>query len=110
MMTPWIGDLKPSFKFIFSRSQSLPFLLIAWIVIGNSCKADSPQVRIASDKRPNILFVLVDDQSPWDLKAYNPASKLDSPVLDRLAKEGMVIDGAYHMGSFQVLFVPRLAT
>jgi arylsulfatase A-like enzyme len=54
----------------------------------------------AGERRPNILFILVDDQSPWDLKAYNPASKLESPVLDRLAREGMVIDGAYHMGSF----------
>ena len=54
----------------------------------------------ANGKPPNILFVLVDDQSPWDLKIYNPASKLESPVLDRLARQGMVIDGAYHMGSF----------
>jgi choline-sulfatase len=54
----------------------------------------------ASNRPPNILFILVDDQSPWDLRAYNPASKLDSPVLDRLAREGIVIDGAYHMGSF----------
>lgn len=54
----------------------------------------------ANGKPPNILFVLVDDQSPWDLKIYNPASKLESPVLDQLARQGMVIDGAYHMGSF----------
>ncbi|MFM8400308.1 MAG: sulfatase-like hydrolase/transferase, partial [Pirellula sp.] len=100
MMTPWIGDLKPSFNFIFRRALSLEFLLIAWIVISNSCTADSPQATIASDKHPNILFILVDDQSPWDLKTYNPNSKLDSPVLDRLANQGMVIDGAYHMGSF----------
>ena len=50
--------------------------------------------------RPNILFILVDDQSPFDLKIYNPQSKLDSPVLDQLAAEGMVIDEAYHMGSW----------
>lgn len=51
-------------------------------------------------KRPNVLFILVDDQSPWDLKIYNPKSPLDSPNLDRLAREGLVLDGAYHMGSF----------
>jgi len=51
-------------------------------------------------KRPNFLFVLVDDQSPFDLKVYNPQSKLDSPVIDQLAAEGMVFDGAYHMGSW----------
>ena len=53
-----------------------------------------------STRRPNVLFILVDDQSPWDLKIYNPGSSLDSPNLDRLAREGMVLDGAYHMGSF----------
>ena len=50
--------------------------------------------------RPNILFIIVDDQSPFDLKIYNNESILDTPHIDRLASEGMVIDGAYHMGSF----------
>jgi len=54
----------------------------------------------AEAKRPNILFILVDDQSPFDLKCYNPSSPLESPNIDRLAREGMVFDGAYHMGSF----------
>ncbi|MES2596363.1 MAG: sulfatase-like hydrolase/transferase [Verrucomicrobiota bacterium] len=49
--------------------------------------------------RPNILFILVDDQSAFDLKMYNPKSTLETPNLDKLAKEGMVFDGAYHMGS-----------
>jgi len=60
---------------------------------GGSCLAADPA-------RPNILIILADDQSPFDLKAYNPDSILETPHLDRLAAEGMVIDGAYHMGSF----------
>jgi choline-sulfatase len=56
--------------------------------------------RAADAKRPNFLFILVDDQSPFDLKVYNPASPLQTPNIDRLAREGMVFDGAYHMGSF----------
>jgi len=51
-------------------------------------------------KRPNILFIIADDQSPFDLKRYNRDSTLDTPVLDELASEGMVFDGAYHMGSW----------
>ena len=51
-------------------------------------------------KRPNILFIIVDDQSPFDLKVYNPKSPLHSPNIDRLAREGVVFDGAYHMGSY----------
>jgi len=54
----------------------------------------------ADAKRPNILFIIADDQSPFDLKAYNPSSPLATPNIDRLAAKGMVFDGAYHMGSF----------
>ncbi len=64
--------------------------------------ATSPQKdpAAATSRRPNILFIIVDDQSPFDLSCYNPASTLDTPVIDRLAAEGMVFDAAYHMGSF----------
>ncbi|MEO2047763.1 MAG: sulfatase-like hydrolase/transferase [Pirellulales bacterium] len=51
-------------------------------------------------ERPNILFIIVDDQSPFDLKTYNRESTLATPVLDNLASEGMVFDGAYHMGAW----------
>lgn len=53
-----------------------------------------------SAERPNILFIIVDDQSPFDLKVYDAESSLETPVIDQLAKEGMVFDGAYHMGSW----------
>jgi arylsulfatase A-like enzyme len=51
-------------------------------------------------RRPNILLVVVDDQSPFDLRCHDPTSRLETPVIDRLARGGMVIDAAYHMGSF----------
>lgn len=54
----------------------------------------------ASAKRPNILFIIADDESPFDLKAYDPQSPLETPNLNKLAAEGMVLDAAYHMGSF----------
>jgi choline-sulfatase len=54
---------------------------------------------LGAAERPNFLFILVDDQAPQDLKLYNPASTLETPHLDRLAARGMVLDGAYHMGS-----------
>jgi arylsulfatase A-like enzyme len=53
----------------------------------------------ASDP-PNILFIVVDDQSPFDLKVYNERSILETPNIDRIAKEGMVLDGAHHMGAW----------
>ena len=51
-------------------------------------------------KKPNILYIIVDDQSPFDFKFYNPNSQLNAPVIEKLAADGMVIDGAYHMGSW----------
>jgi len=53
-----------------------------------------------ADERPNLLFIIVDDQSPFDLKIYNPKSNLDTPVIDKIAREGMVFDRAYHMGAW----------
>ena len=42
-------------------------------------------------KRPNILYIIVDDQSPFDFKFYNKQSLLDAPVIENLAAEGMVM-------------------
>ncbi len=67
-------------------------LCLSWLLVLASVEA--------SEKRPNLLFILVDDQSPLDLKLYNPQSTLETPNLDKLAAQGMVFDGAYHMGSF----------
>ena len=53
-----------------------------------------------ANEQPNILFIIVDDQSPFDLKAYNPSSIQDTPNIQRLATEGMVFDAAYHMGAW----------
>lgn len=50
-------------------------------------------------KRPNFLFVLADDQSPFDLQTYDPNSILETPNISQLAKEGIVIESARHMGS-----------
>ncbi len=50
--------------------------------------------------KPNILFIVVDDQSPFDLRIYNQDSALETPNIDRLAAEGMVIDAAHHMGAW----------
>jgi choline-sulfatase len=67
--------------------------IILLLVIALACIAKA-------EERPNILFIIADDQSPFDLKMYNPDSILETPVLDKLASEGMILDGAYHMGSW----------
>lgn len=61
--------------------------------------ACQPSEQKQERKRPNFLFVLVDDQSPFDLKQYDSNSILETPTIDRLAAGGMVIESARHMGS-----------
>ena len=60
--------------------------------------ADRPLA--ASASKPNFLFIISDDQAPFDFPIYNLDSILDSPNIDRLAREGMVLDAAYHMGAW----------
>ena len=43
---------------------TLIFALVA-VLCGQSLAAET-------GKRPNILFIIVDDQSPFDFKFYNP--------------------------------------
>jgi len=66
-----------------------------------ACLTSLLSLSAVAEKRPNILFIIVDDQSPYDLKTYDPDSILETPTINQLAKDGMVIDGAYHMGSFK---------
>jgi len=54
----------------------------------------------AAPSKPNFLFIIVDDQSPFDLKAYGPNSTLETPNIDRIARDGLVLDAAYQQGSW----------
>ena len=67
------------------HTDVLILIFVSTVIIANGCLA-------ATDGRANFLFIVVDDQSPFDLKVYNPASSLETPNIDRLAREGMVFD------------------
>jgi arylsulfatase A-like enzyme len=45
--------------------------------------------------RPNIIFILADDMGYGDVQALNPKSKIPTPHLNRLAKEGMTFTDAH---------------
>ncbi len=49
-------------------------------------------------QKPNIVFILADDMGYGDVQALNPASKIPTPHLNRLASEGMTFTDA-HTGS-----------
>jgi len=46
-------------------------------------------------EKPNILFILADDLGYGDVGCYNPESKVPTPHLDRLAREGMLFTDAH---------------
>ncbi|MFY0686461.1 MAG: sulfatase-like hydrolase/transferase [Cyclobacteriaceae bacterium] len=69
---------------------------ISTIILGLSVMLFSCE---ETQKQPNFLFVLVDDQSPLDLQVYDPNSILETPTIGKLAQEGMVFESARHMGS-----------
>ncbi len=73
--------------------------LLAIVVAVGGASSGRLQSR-AAEARPNFLFILVDDQSPFDFQFYNSNSPLHTPNIDGLAARGMILDRAYHMGSF----------
>lgn len=77
--------------------QSMPSTLAFTLLLSLTVLTGST---FSQEKRPNVLFIIVDDQSPFDLKAYRPDSALQTPNIDRLAREGVVLDAAYQMGSW----------
>ena len=65
-------------KFPILTSLALA-ITIAWPSAAQAAKRDD---------HPNIIFVMADDMGYGDLQSYNPESKIETPHLARLAKEG----------------------
>ena len=55
----------------------------------------APFAAAANTSRPNIIIVLCDDLGQGDPRCYNPDSKIPTPNMDRLAKEGMRFTDAH---------------
>ncbi len=49
--------------------------------------------------KPNILVILADDLGQGDLRCYNPQSRIPTPELDRLARQGMRFTDAHSPSS-----------
>ena len=45
--------------------------------------------------KPNIVYILADDLGYGDTGCYNPASKIPTPNIDRLAKAGVQFTHAH---------------
>jgi arylsulfatase A-like enzyme len=53
---------------------------------------------LVAGEKPNIIFIMSDDQGYGDASCYNPGSKIPTPGIDRIAREGIRFTDA-HSGS-----------
>jgi arylsulfatase A-like enzyme len=67
---------------------------IPTMAFAQSTPKDAPQVRPIAGARPNILFVLVDDMGFAELSIMGNR-KVQTPNLDRLAREGVLMTQFY---------------
>jgi len=76
----------PSYKStpIFRALTILPFLILSIIAFG---------------QKPNIIYILTDDLGYGDVSAYNIKSKITTPSIDALSKEGMLFTDAHSNSS-----------
>jgi len=51
--------------------------------------------KTANNKLPNIIFILADDMGYGDIQYLNNQSKIPTPNLNKLAKEGMIFNDAH---------------
>jgi arylsulfatase A-like enzyme len=82
-----------------SQFHSAPAFLATGIKLGLAltvwCGALAGSLAVAASfsqataERPNILILLVDDLGIGDPGCYNPSSKIRTPHIDRIAREGM---------------------
>ena len=68
-------------------------LLLVIIIVFFSCKTEKSS-NVQTSKKPNIIFVLVDDLGYADV-GFNGSKYFETPNLDALAKESLVLDNAY---------------
>lgn len=77
-----------------SANMKLYGVLLLTLIIGSSCNSQKKQNKIAEDSRPNVIFLLTDDQRFDALGAMgNPIIK--TPNLDKLAQKGILFKNAY---------------
>ena len=68
-------------------------LFLCLFLIGNVQKATSQKKEKSSNKRPNIIFILTDDQR-WSALGYSGNPIAQTPEMDKLAESGVYFQNA----------------
>ncbi|MBT3383209.1 MAG: arylsulfatase [Prolixibacteraceae bacterium] len=73
------------------KKYIIPFAVIFANIFFSSCE----DKKFVKPDRPNIVYLLADDMGIGDLGCYNPESKIPTPAMDALAKDGMMFTDAH---------------
>ena len=68
-------------------TKTILILLAVWLFV--------PSVLNAAPTQPNIILILADDLGYGDVRCYNDQSKVPTPHIDRLAREGIRFTDAH---------------
>ncbi len=72
------------------KQKHLPIILFSVLLVSPVWAQESTNLA-----RPNVIVILCDDLGQGDPGCYNPDSKISTPNMDRLAKEGMRFTDAH---------------
>lgn len=78
------------------QSVMLKTTAVAIAILYSVC---APHVSAERPSRPNIVVILADDLGYGDVKCFNPAGKIATPNIDRLASEGVRFTDAHTSSS-----------
>ena len=84
--------MNPSLHSSFRKPRAI--LLVVILGFGCDLYAQKPGPE-AKPPKPNILLILVDDMGYGDPQCFNAKSRLKTPAIDRLAKEGLMFTDAH---------------
>ena len=77
-----------------TRPSSFRFLATAALAVLVSSLASAEESPAADQKRPNIVFFLIDDLAYADC-GFNGGKEIKTPNIDKLAREGTILDSLY---------------
>ncbi len=95
-----ISDKKLHFRYKMSRQIAFRNVLSAWVLVCSLTLSACAQLsHPAGSDRPNIILILADDMGYGDPGCYNPDSRISTPVMDEMAREGMLFTNAHASSS-----------
>ncbi|MCB1237943.1 MAG: sulfatase-like hydrolase/transferase, partial [Verrucomicrobiae bacterium] len=72
-----------------------PLLRLHFAALAVTAAFGSPALLADDLGKPNIVFILADDQGYGDVTALNSNGKIPTPNIDRIAREGMFFTDAH---------------